>query len=75
VWLLPESLPRLLRDAPPYVRLHKVTSRMLPDWQAPLATDAENRQEQGSKLTVVELFRNGYARPTLLLWATFFVSL
>ncbi len=24
VWLLPESLPRLLRDAPPYVRLREV---------------------------------------------------
>ena len=75
VWLLPESLPRLLRDAPPYLRLRKVTARMLPDWQPPPATEAENLQEQGSKLTVVELFRNGYARPTLLIWATFFVSL
>jgi len=74
-WLLPESLPRLLRDAPPYARLQKVTARMLPDWRAPAASEEENRQEQGSKLTVVELFRHGYARPTLLLWATFFVSL
>eukprot|EP01132_Coremiostelium_polycephalum_P016462 gene16462-19788_t len=74
-WMLPESLPRLLRDAPPYARLQKVTARMLPGWQPPPASEAENRQEQGSKLTVVELFRHGYARPTLLLWATFFVSL
>jgi AAHS family 4-hydroxybenzoate transporter-like MFS transporter len=72
VWLLPESLPRLLRDAPPYARLQNVMSRMLPGWQPPLATEAENQQEQGSKLTVVELFRNGYARPTLLIWSTFF---
>ncbi|MCJ8116864.1 MFS transporter, partial [Staphylococcus aureus] len=54
VWLLPESLPRLLRDAPPYLRLRRVTARMLPDWQPPPATEAENLQEQGSKLTVVE---------------------
>jgi AAHS family 4-hydroxybenzoate transporter-like MFS transporter len=74
-WMLPESLPRLLRDAPPYARLQKVTARMLPGWHPPPASEAENRQEQGSKLTVVELFRHGYARPTLLLWATFFVSL
>lgn len=74
-WLLPESLPRLLRDAPPYTRLQKVTARMLPGWQAPAASEEQNRQEQGSKLTVVELFRNGYARPTLLIWSTFFVSL
>jgi AAHS family 4-hydroxybenzoate transporter-like MFS transporter len=70
-----KSLPRLLRDAPPYARLRKVTSRMLPDWQPPVASVEQNEREQGSKLTVVELFRNGYARPTLLIWATFFVSL
>ncbi|MBZ9783098.1 aromatic acid/H+ symport family MFS transporter [Pseudomonas sp. REP124] len=74
-WLLPESLPRLLRDAPPYARLSKVTARMLPDWQPPVASVEQNEKEQGSKLTVVELFRNGYARPTMLIWATFFVSL
>ncbi|MBK5550642.1 MFS transporter, partial [Pseudomonas sp. TH03] len=74
-WFLPESLPRLLRDAPPYARLRKVTARMLPDWQPPAASVEQNEQEQGSKLTVLELFRNGYARPTLLIWATFFVSL
>lgn len=70
-WMLPESLPRLLRDAPPYARLRKVTARMLPDWQPPVASAEQNEREQGSKLTVVELFRNGYARPTLLIWATF----
>ena len=74
-WVLPESLPRLLRDQPPYARLRRVTGRMLPDWQPPLASVEQNEREQGSKLTVVELFRNGYARPTLLIWATFFVSL
>ncbi|QLG95434.1 aromatic acid/H+ symport family MFS transporter [Pseudomonas yamanorum] len=74
-WLLPESLPRLLRDAPPYARLRKVSVRMLPDWQPPAASVEQNEREQGSKLTVIELFRNGYARPTLLLWSTFFVSL
>ena len=51
VWLLPESLPRLLRDAPPYARLHKVTARMLPGWRAPLAGEDENRREQGSPLS------------------------
>ncbi|MEX5556461.1 aromatic acid/H+ symport family MFS transporter [Pseudomonas rhodesiae] len=75
VWLLPESLPRLLRDAPPYRRLQRVTARLLPDWQPPLASAADDPQTRGSQLTVVELFRHGYARPTLLIWATFFVSL
>ncbi|KAF1010124.1 MAG: 4-hydroxybenzoate transporter PcaK [Pseudomonas fluorescens] len=75
VWLLPESMPRLLRDPAPYARLQKVTARLLPNWQPPAASAEQNRVEQGSKLTVLELFRHGYARPTLLIWATFFVSL
>ncbi|MBI8076832.1 MFS transporter, partial [Pseudomonas aeruginosa] len=69
---LPESLPRLLRDAPPYARLRQLSKRMAPGWQPP---PAEADAEPAASLTVLELFRHGYARPTLLLWATFFVSL
>ncbi|AIN61982.1 MFS transporter [Pseudomonas soli] len=71
---LPESLPRLLRDAPPYARLQRVTARLLPGWQVPAARIATD-EPADSKLTVVALFREGFARPTLLLWSTFFVSL
>ncbi|PYC22173.1 MFS transporter [Pseudomonas mosselii] len=71
---LPESLPRLLRDAPPYVRLQRVTARLLPGWQIPAARITAD-EPADSKLTVVSLFRDGFARPTLLLWSTFFVSL
>jgi AAHS family 4-hydroxybenzoate transporter-like MFS transporter len=71
---LPESLPRLLRDAPPYARLQRVTARLLPGWQVPAARIASD-EPADSKLTVVALFREGFARPTLLLWSTFFVSL
>ncbi|MEE1889910.1 MFS transporter [Pseudomonas carassii] len=71
---LPESLPRLLRDAPPYARLQRVTARLLPGWQIPAARVATDEPAE-SKLTVVALFRDGFARPTLLLWSTFFVSL
>ncbi|CRI59043.1 MFS transporter [Pseudomonas sp. CCOS 191] len=71
---LPESLPRLLRDAPPYARLQRVTARLLPGWQVPAARIAID-EPADSKLTVVALFREGFARPTLLLWSTFFVSL
>ncbi|KXG79562.1 MFS transporter [Pseudomonas mosselii] len=71
---LPESLPRLLRDAPPYARLQRVTARLLPGWQIPVARIASD-EPANSKLTVVALFRDGFARPTLLLWSTFFVSL
>ncbi len=69
---LPESLPRLLRDAPPYARLRQLSKRMAPGWQPP---PAQADAEPAASLTVLELFRHGYARPTLLLWATFFVSL
>lgn len=72
---LPESLPRLLRDQPPYIRLRKITAHLAPDWQPPAASVEQNEKEQGSGLTVIELFRHGYARPTLLIWSTFFVSL
>lgn len=71
---LPESLPRMLRDAPPYARLQRVTARLLPGWQVPAARIATD-EPADSKLTVVALFREGFARPTLLLWSTFFVSL
>lgn len=74
VWRLPESLPRLLRDAPPYTRLRQVTAQMLPHWQPPVAVSCDEARAD-SKLTVLELFRHGYARPTLLIWSTFFVSL
>ncbi len=43
-----------------------------PGWQPP---PAQADAEPAASLTVLELFRHGYARPTLLLWATFFVSL
>lgn len=69
---LPESLPRLFRDAPPYARLRQLSERMAPGWQPP---PAQADAEPAASLTVLELFRHGYARPTLLLWATFFVSL
>ncbi|PYB33491.1 MFS transporter, partial [Pseudomonas aeruginosa] len=63
---LPESLPRLLRDAPPYARLRQLSERMAPGWQPP---PAQADAEPAASLTVLELFRHGYARPTLLLWA------
>ncbi|WP_248917405.1 MFS transporter [Pseudomonas entomophila] len=71
---LPESLPRLLRDTPPYARLQRITTRVLPGWQVPAAQVCTD-EPADSKLTMVALFRDGFARPTLLLWGTFFVSL
>lgn len=73
-WLLPESLPRLLRDAAPYARLLKVTRQLLPDWQPPAAQLQEGEQRP-ARLAVLELLRGRYLRPTLLLWGTFFCSL
>lgn len=74
VMFLPESLPRLLRDAPPYARLQRLAARVLPAWQVPAAQLAVD-EPAADKLTVLGLFRDGFARPTLLIWGTFFVSL
>ncbi|NIF16549.1 aromatic acid/H+ symport family MFS transporter [Pantoea sp. Cy-639] len=71
---LPESLARLLRDEPPHARLQQVAARMLPSWQVPPAQRTAD-EPGASQLSVLALFRGGFARPTLLLWSTFFVSL
>ena len=44
VMFLPESLPRLLRDAPPYARLQRLAARVLPGWQVPAAQLAVDRK-------------------------------
>lgn len=73
---LPESLPRLLKDGAPFVRLRKLTPRMKLDWEPVPVWDAQSKASQSpSRFAVVELFRNGYARPTLMIWATFFMAL
>jgi AAHS family 4-hydroxybenzoate transporter-like MFS transporter len=76
-WLclyLPESLSRLLRDEPPYARLKRLSQRIVPDWQVP-AAEQLTPTHTTSRLPILALLKDGFARPTLLLWATFFVSL
>lgn len=73
--LLPESLPRLLEDVPPYRRLLKISESILPEWTPPPPNAEKSQDKPVSKLMVLELFRHGYALPTLLLWSTFIVSL
>jgi AAHS family 4-hydroxybenzoate transporter-like MFS transporter len=76
ILFLPESLPKLLTDGEPFVRLRKLTQRMKLDWQPVQESEAQMVATQPpSRLAVIELFRNGYARPTLLIWATFFMAL
>jgi benzoate transport len=70
---LPESLPRLLRDNFPHARLQRIAARVLPGWQVPAARQLESEQLQ--RVAVTELLREGYLRPTLLIWGTFFCSL
>ncbi|WP_263143647.1 aromatic acid/H+ symport family MFS transporter [Pseudomonas sp. RIT-PI-AD] len=75
---LPESLSHLFSDAPPYARLMKITRRFMPDWTVPAAALDASRATTGqtsSKMPVLNLFRHGWARPTLLIWGTFFSSL
>jgi MFS transporter, AAHS family, 4-hydroxybenzoate transporter len=73
---LPESLPRLLKDDVPYVRLRQVVARMKLNWEPVLSPQSnEVTSVQSERLAVGELFRYGFARPTLLLWATFVMAM
>ena len=74
---LPESLSHLFADAPPYKRLLKITDRFMPDWQvpAPGPTTSEETKSPRSKMPVINLFRGGWARPTLFIWGTFLSGL
>lgn len=74
---LPDSLRSLFSDAPPYARLLKITRRFMPDWQvpAPQPNGATEASKPTSKMPVVNLFRAGWARPTLFIWGTFLFSL
>ncbi|TRX76608.1 MFS transporter [Pseudomonas mangiferae] len=73
---LPDSLSHLFADAPPYARLLKITRRFMPDWEVPPPAPANPQAKvPSSSLPVVNLFRNGWARPTLFIWGTFLASL
>ncbi|MEN0105933.1 MAG: aromatic acid/H+ symport family MFS transporter [Pseudomonas sp.] len=73
---LPESLARLFADAPPYTRLMKITRRFMPDWQVPAPTPvAAEAKAPSTRFPVLNLFRDGWARPTLFIWGTFLSGL
>lgn len=68
---LPESLPRLLADPPTQTRLAKVLSQVAPGWVPPQAAVAADRNTVEPRIPVRQLFANGYAMPTLLIWGLF----
>lgn len=74
---LPDSLSHLFKDPAPYTRLLQITRRFMPEWQVPerSTAPADAQPVATSKLPVVNLFRQGWSRPTLFIWGTFLFSL
>jgi MFS transporter, AAHS family, 4-hydroxybenzoate transporter len=70
---LPESLPLLLDEPPPQLRLRAVLAHLAPDWAVPVHKMSVVSQPRWS--AVAMLFASGYARSTLLIWAAFFCNL
>lgn len=77
LWRLPESVDLLLsrRPARALERLNRLLALMgrpaVPELPAPAGGDSGQTARGGS--TVAALFRNGLARPTLMLWTGFFL--
>ena len=71
---LPESLPRLLADPVAGRRLASVAAQVAPEWDvaASIALPAPPRD---TAFPVSQLFRHGFAIPTVLIWAVFFWNL
>lgn len=72
IWL-PESLPKLLTDPPPQMRLRAIVEQITPDWTLPAITAAARNERQ--RMPVRQLFVAGYAIPTLLIWVAFVCNL
>lgn len=73
-WVLPESLPRLMKSPPPHTALLAVTRRIVPDWQ-PANIDAQSEARETPKFSVRLLFTSGYAISTILIWLAYFSNL
>lgn len=71
---LPESLPRLLADRPPYTRLGQILAQVAPGWEPPPANDGPH-QSTKQRFPVRQLFVAGYAASTLLIWVAFICNL
>lgn len=75
--VLPESLARLIQRGAPYAELKRVTQRILPDWEpSSVSLESGNSKYEGlEKNAWNSLFKNGYAKATLLIWGAFFIAL
>lgn len=71
---LPESLPKLLVDRPPYTRLRRTLAQVAPTWEPPPVGGVAS-QPREQRFPVRELFVDGYAVSTLLIWVAFICNL
>ena len=69
---LPESLPALLADRPPYTRLRQIVAKIVPGWEPPLPSAVAVETQ---RFPVRQLFAPGYVGPTLLIWLAFVCNL
>ncbi|MGE8541826.1 MFS transporter [Acinetobacter sp. ANC 3813] len=72
---LPEAVNNLLSDAAPYTRFRAMTKDFMPGWNVPesfnhLPKDLAVASGE-SRFPVLNLFRNGWARPTIFIWGTY----
>jgi MFS transporter, AAHS family, 4-hydroxybenzoate transporter len=72
---LPESLNYLVAGGRHGAQIARILGRLRPGVVFVAGAAYSMPQAHEKKLQVLELFRRGYARRTLLLWACFFISL
>lgn len=73
--LLPEAINNLLADAAPHQRFRDMVKVFIPAWKIPenfsKLPKEITAQSTDTKFPVLNLFRNGWARPTIFIWGTY----
>ena len=75
ILLLPESIRHLVIHGAKPERVRKLLARMNPQLKFGSDTNFVVHEERAPGISVVHLFRQGRALPTILLWIGFFMSL
>jgi AAHS family 4-hydroxybenzoate transporter-like MFS transporter len=74
-WLVPESLRYMVTSKAPGAKIAKVMQRIAPDADAGPDTNYVVAEAHAKRMSVAQLFTDGRARRTILLWVVFFMSL
>lgn len=72
---LPEAINNLLADPAPHTRFRTMAKNFIPGWKIPEGFSQLPKeitaQSTDTKFPVLNLFRNGWARPTIFIWGTY----